>query len=361
MRRKSLSQYLIEAERSGDISADLRLLIELVGRACKSISHRISKGALGDALGSLQTENVQGEVQKKLDVIANEIFLEANEWGGQLAALASEEMEFIRAVPNHYPKGEYLLVFDPIDGSSNVDVNLSVGTIFSVLKAPEASHGREVGEEDFFQSGRNQVAAGYAIYGPQTIMVLTLGNGVSGFTLDRDIGSFILTDEAMHIPDTNREFAINASNRRYWQEPVQRYFDDCLAGAAGPLAHDYNMRWTASMVADVHRILTRGGVFLYPADRRPGMQSGKLRLLYEGAPMAFLIEQAGGRAWSEGRPILDIEPRSLHQRIPVVLGSASEVRLFVEQYSQGETGRSTRKPDAGPIEFERGVAAASGL
>lgn len=332
MRRKSLSRYLIEAERLGDVSADLRLLIELVARACKSISHRVSKGALGDALGSLPTENIQGEVQKKIDVIANEIFLEANEWGGQLAALASEEMEFVRAVPSHYPKGDYLLVFDPIDGSSNVDVNLSVGTIFSVLKAPEASLGRDIEEEDFFQVGRNQAAAGYAIYGPQTMLILTLGKGVAGFTLDRDIGSFILTDAAMTIPDTNREFAINASNRRYWSEPVQRYFDDCLAGSAGQLAHDYNMRWTASMVADVHRILTRGGVFLYPDDSRPGMENGKLRLLYEGAPMALLIEQAGGRAWSAGQAILDIEPRSLHQRIPVVLGSAKEVGLMVEQY-----------------------------
>lgn len=350
MRRKSLSQYLIEAERSGDVSADLRLLIELVARACKSISHRVSKGALGDALGSLQSENIQGEVQKKIDVIANEIFLEANEWGGQLAALASEEMEFIRAVPSHFPKGEHLLVFDPIDGSSNVDVNLSVGTIFSVLKAPEASLGRDIEEEDFFQAGRKQVAAGYAIYGPQTIMVLTLGKGVAAFTLDRDIGSFILTEEKMEIPDTNREFAINASNRRYWSAPIQRYFDDCLAGSAGQLAHNYNMRWTASMVADVHRILTRGGIFLYPADNRAGMAHGKLRLLYEGAPMAFLIEQAGGSAWSEGQPILDIEPKSLHQLIPVVLGSAGEVRLLVEKYFGSElrdlSSGSDREPAA---------------
>lgn len=330
-RRKSLSQYLVEAERSGHIPADLGLLIELVGRACKSISHRISQGALGDALGTLATENIQGEVQKKMDVIANEIFLEANEWGGQVAALASEEMETIHPVPNHYPKGDYLLVFDPIDGSSNIDVNLSVGTIFSVLKAPEHL-GRGIEEADFFQSGRRQVAAGYAIYGPQTILVLTCGRGVSGFTLDRDIGSFILTDEQIEIPDTNREFAINASNRRHWPDAIRQYFDDCIAGSAGRLAHDYNMRWTASMVADVHRILTRGGVFLYPADSRPGMANGKLRLLYEGAPMAFLIEQAGGLAWSDGQAILDIEPRSLHQRIPVVLGSASEVRLFLSLY-----------------------------
>lgn len=334
-RRKSLSQFLIEAERLGHIPADLGLLIELVGRACKSISHRISQGALGDALGSLGTENVQGEVQKKMDVIANEIFLEANEWGGRLAALASEEMETIHPVPGHYPKGNYLLVFDPIDGSSNIDVNLSVGTIFSVLKAPD-DLGREIEEADFFQAGRHQLAAGYAIYGPQTILVLTFGQGVSGFTLDRDIGSFILTEERMEIPDTRREFAINASNRRHWPEAIRRYFEDCLAGSAGQLAHNYNMRWTASMVADVHRILTRGGVFLYPADSRPGMANGKLRLLYEGAPMAFLVEQAGGLAWSDGQAIMDIEPRSLHERIPVVLGSASEVGLLLSHYLKAD-------------------------
>jgi fructose-1,6-bisphosphatase I len=323
--RKSLAQYLIEAQRGDQIPAELRLLIELVARACKSINHAIGKGALGGVLGSLETENVQGEVQKKLDVIANEIFLEANEWGGHLAALASEEMETIHRVPNRYPKGEYLLLFDPIDGSSNVDVNLSVGTIFSVLKAPEEAAGRPVEERDFLQLGQDQVAAGYAIYGPQTMLVLSIGAGVVGFTLDREIGSFVLTHERMRVPEDSAEFAINASNERHWAPEIARYIDDCRAGRTGPLGRDYNMRWTASMVADVHRILIRGGVFLYPEDQRTEMQDGKLRLLYEGAPMAYLIEQAGGAAVSGGERLLDIIPQGLHQRVPVILGSANEV------------------------------------
>jgi len=262
MKRKTLTQFLIEQQRSEQvIGPELRLLIELVARACKSIGHVISKGELGDVLGSLETENVQGEVQKKLDVIANEMFLEANEWGGHLAALASEEMELIHPVPNRYPKGEYLLLYDPIDGSSNVDVDLSVGTIFSVLKAPEDASGREICEGDFLQSGDQQVAAGYAIYGPQTLLVLTLGAGVFGFTLDREMGSWIMTHPNMNIPSETTEFAINASNQRHWGEPIRRYIDDCLKGREGPCGADFNMRWTASMVADVHRILVRGGVF----------------------------------------------------------------------------------------------------
>jgi fructose-1,6-bisphosphatase I len=332
VKRKYLAQYLIEAQRAGYIPAELRMLIEIVARACKAINHCISKGALGDGLGSLETENVQGEVQKKLDVLANEILLEANEWGGHLAALASEEMETIHVVPNRYPKGEYLLVYDPIDGSSNVDVNLSVGTIFSVLKAPENVSGRPVCEADFLQAGRNQVAAGYAIYGPQTMLVLSVGQGVMGFTLDREVGSFVLTHEDMRIPETTNEFAINASNHRHWPGAIRRYVEDCLNGEGGSLGRNYNMRWTASMVADIHRILVRGGVFIYPGDERVGMQAGKLRLLYEGAPMAFLIEQAGGRAIAAPTPLLEIEPHGLHQRTPVVLGSKCEVELIRDEY-----------------------------
>lgn len=326
MKRKTLTQFLIEQQRTEQlIEPELRLLIELVARACKSIGHVISKGELGDVLGSLDTENVQGEVQKKLDVIANEMFLEANEWGGHLAALASEEMEKIHPVPNRYPKGEYLLLYDPIDGSSNVDVDLSVGTIFSVLRAPDDASGRDIRESDFLQSGTRQVAAGYAIYGPQTLMVLTLGSGVFGFTLDREMGSWIMTHPNMQVPRKTNEFAINASNSRHWSGPVRRYIDECLQGADGPLGKDFNMRWTASMVADVHRILTRGGVFLYPVDKRNSAAGGKLRLLYEANPMAMLIEQAGGKATTGSTRILDLEPTSLHQRVGVILGSMDEV------------------------------------
>ncbi len=332
MRQKYLAQFLIEQQRSGHIQPELRLLIELVARACKTINHYIGKGALGDILGSLNTENVQGEVQKRLDVLANEIFLEANEWGGHLAALASEEMEAIHPVPNRYPKGEYLLLFDPIDGSSNVDVNLSVGTIFSVLKAPPGAAGRAITETDFLQPGHAHVAAGYAIYGPQTMLVLTVGNGVFGFTLDREIGSFALTHDFMEVPQTTSEYAINASNASHWPQWVQDYVRDCQAGSDGPLGKTYNMRWTASMVADVHRILTRGGVFIYPDDQRSGMANGKLRLLYEAFPMSMLIEQAGGRSMGKSGRLLDVVPESLHQRTPVLLGSAQEVDRIWSDY-----------------------------
>jgi fructose-1,6-bisphosphatase I len=332
MKRISLTQYLVEEQRQHhSIPAELRLLIEVVGRACKSISHSVGKGALGEVLGALETENVQGEVQKKLDVISNEILLEANEWGGHLAAMASEEMEDIHPIPNRYPKGEYLLVFDPLDGSSNIDVNVSIGTIFSVLKAPEGMSNPS--EQDFLQPGSKQVAAGYAVYGPQTLLVLTTGNGVNCFTLDREMGSWVLTHRNMQIPAKTREFAINASNQRHWHAPVQRYIGELLAGSTGPRGTDFNMRWIASMVADVHRILNRGGIFMYPADNRDPSKPGRLRLMYEANPMAFIVEQAGGMATDGKRRILDIQPEKLHQRVPVFLGSRDEVAL-VTSYHQ---------------------------
>jgi fructose-1,6-bisphosphatase I len=266
---------------------------------------------------------VQGEVQKKLDIIANEVLIEANEWGGHLAAMASEEMDGIYVVPNRYPQGEYLLLFDPLDGSSNIDVNVSIGTIFSVLQKPEGTAG--VTEQDFLQPGSRQVAAGYCVYGPQTTLVLTLGYGVAVFTLDREQGSFVLTAENVSIPADTKEFAINMSNMRHWDAPVRRYIDECLAGKEGPRTKDFNMRWIASMVADVHRILTRGGIFLYPWDKREPNKPGKLRLMYEANPMAWLIEQAGGAATNGRQRILDIQPQGLHDRVSVILGSRNEV------------------------------------
>ncbi|MGA0585199.1 MAG: class 1 fructose-bisphosphatase, partial [Castellaniella sp.] len=315
------------------VSAEVRLLIETVSRACKAISHAVSKGALGGVLGSLGTENVQGEVQKKLDVLSNEILLEANEWGGNLAAMASEEMQTIHRIPNHYPKGQNLLLFDPLDGSSNIDVNVSIGTIFSVLQAPAEAAGREISEADFLQPGTRQVAAGYAIYGPQTMLVLTVGAGVMGFTLDREMGSWLLTHENIRLPEQTAEFAINMSNMRHWETPVRRYIDECLLGETGPLGKNYNMRWIASMVADVHRILTRGGVFMYPRDARASGRKGKLRLMYEANPMSFLVEQAGGRAIDGSGRILDIQPDALHQRVGVILGSREEVERL-QRYHQ---------------------------
>jgi fructose-1,6-bisphosphatase I len=323
-KRISLTQYLVEQQREhGRIPGQLRLLIEVVARACKRIALSVNKGALGDVLGSAHTENVQGEVQKKLDVISNEVLIEANEWGGHLAAMASEEMDGIHAVPNRWPQGEFLLLFDPLDGSSNIDVNVSIGTIFSVLRKVGHQHG--VSEEDFLQPGKFQVAAGYCVYGPQTTLVLTVGNGVAVFTLDREMGSWVLTEEGLRIPEDTTEFAINMSNLRHWAPPVKRYIDECLAGSSGPRGKDFNMRWVGSMVTDVHRILCRGGIFMYPWDQREPDKPGKLRLMYEANPMAFLVEQAGGAATDGTQRIMDLMPSKLHQRVSVFMGSKNEV------------------------------------
>jgi len=324
MRRITLMQYLIEQERQKDwINADLRLLIEVVSRACKAISIAIGKGELAGMLGGAGSQNVQGEAQKKLDVISNEILLEANEWGGHLAAMASEEMDHPHQVPHRFPRGEYLLLFDPLDGSSNIDVNISVGTIFSVLRCPEGV--TQPDDNAFLQPGTAQVCAGYAVYGPSTLLVLTLGHGVACFTLDRETGSFILTQSEMRIPEDTGEFAINASNMRFWEPPVKRYIDELLAGKSGPRGRDFNMRWVASMVADVHRILTRGGIFMYPRDTKDPSKAGKLRLMYEANPMALIVEQAGGAATNGRERILGIQPTGLHQRVAVILGSKNEV------------------------------------
>ena len=322
MRRVTLTQYLIEQQRQhGRVSPELRLLIEVVARACKAISHAVSKGPLagvGDVVG---LQNVQGEAQKKLDVIANEVLVEANEWGGQLAAMVSEEMAEPYQIPNRYPKGEFLLLMDPLDGSSNLDVNISVGTIFSVLRCPEGC--AQSDEKAFLQPGSKQVAAGFAVYGAATVLVLTVGNGVVGFTLDRELGSFVMTQDKIVIPEDTQEFAINTSNARNWESPIKRYIDECLAGKTGPRGKDFNMRWVASMVADVYRIICRGGVFLYPKDAKH--KNGRLRLMYEANPMSMIVEQAGGAATDGRQRILDIQPEGLHQRVGVVLGSKREV------------------------------------
>src|SRR5512139_3882938 len=308
----TLTQFIIEEQRrTAGATGDFTSLLNDVVTACKAISNVVNKGALLGVMGSLDSENVQGETQKKLDVITNDIMIRSNEWAGHLAGMASEEMDEVYAIPGKYPLGKYLLVFDPLDGSSNVDVNISVGTIFSILKAPVA--GRAASASDFLQPGTQQVCAGYAIYGSSTMLVLTFGHGTNGFTLDRDVGEFVLTHPNMTIPTETKEFAINASNMRFWEEPVKRYIDECLAGKTGPRGKDFNMRWVASMVADVYRILSRGGVFMYPADAKH--KEGRLRLMYEANPMAFVVEQAGGAATNGRSRILDIEPASLHQRV----------------------------------------------
>lgn len=335
MSRITLSHYLIQQQREDRICAELRFLVEVVARAVKAIGNAVGKGGLTNSLGEAGGENVQGEVQKKLDVIANDILLEANEWGGHLAAMASEEMDLPHQIPNRYPKGEFLLLFDPLDGSSNIDVNISVGTIFSVLRCPEqASATAEIGEEAFLQAGSQQLVAGYAVYGAATQLVLTVGNGVQAFTLDRETGSFVLTSESMRVPEDTKEYAINASNARWWEAPVQRYIGELVAGKSGAREKDFNMRWVGSMVADVHRILTRGGIFMYPKDTKDPTKPGKLRLMYEANPMAMIIEQAGGAATTGYQRILDVQPELLHQRVPVILGSKNEVER-VTAYHQG--------------------------
>lgn len=334
MSQITLTRHLLEAQhRHGMVDADLRLLLETVAQACRHVAALVSRGALADILGAQGTENVQGEAQQKLDVIANDMLLDACSWTGCLAAMASEEMPDIAPVPAGLQRGEWLLVFDPLDGSSNIDVNVSIGTIFSILRLPKGQSVDSVKEADFLQPGRQQIAAGYAVYGPQTQLVLTTGHGVDVFTLDTSTGSWLLTSAGIQIPEDTTEFAINMSNQRHWDASIQRYIADCLAGESGPLKKNYNMRWIASMVADVHRILNRGGVFLYPRDQRSGSRDGKLRLLYEANPMALIVEQAGGAATDASHRILDLSPQALHQRTGVVLGSKNEVQR-IRQYTE---------------------------
>lgn len=328
----TLSRYLVEQQRNNPaITPDLRLIVESVASACKAIGVAIGKGELAGVLGGAGSENIQGEAQKKLDVISNDILIRTKQVNGTLAAMASEEMDEIYLIPTEYPQGDYLLLFDPLDGSSNIDVNISVGTIFSVLKKADDN---EVTVTDFLQPGTAQVCAGYAVYGPSTQLVLTFGQGVDCFTLDRELGEFMLTQRQMRIPEDTREFAINMSNQRFWESPVQRYIEELLMGTTGPRGKDFNMRWVASMVADVHRILTRGGVFMYPLDSKTREQGGKLRLLYEANPMSMLIEQAGGASTTGRERIMALEPQKLHQRVPVVLGSKKEVERVTRYHNE---------------------------
>ena len=328
----SLTQFIIEQQRGlPDASGTFSLLLNNIVTACKEISHLVNRGDLLGVLGSAESENVQGEVQKKLDIITNDIMVDALNWTGHLAGMVSEEVDDIIAIPAQYPKGKYLALFDPLDGSSNIDVNLTVGTIFSILRCIE---GIEPVAEDFLRKGVEQVCAGFVLYGPSTMMILTTGHGVNGFTLDQDIGEFILTHSNMSIPEETSEFAINMSNQRFWTPPVTRYIDECLQGVEGPREKNFNMRWIASLVAEVYRILTRGGVFLYPADLRESSKPGRLRLLYEANPMAFIVEQAGGACSTGVDRILDIKPTHIHQRVPLILGSKKEVERIVA-YHQG--------------------------
>ena len=338
-RRYTLTQYLIEQRRRfPNASGDFNALLLDVALACKAIARSVAFGALeggpGGVAASAPTQvNVQGEQQKPLDVISNDYFTQMTEWGGHLAGMASEEMEQPYQIPQPHQRGKYLLVFDPLDGSSNIDVNVTVGSIFSILRAPQAviDSGRDVTEADFLQPGCQQLAAGYALYGPTTMLILSVGNGVAGFTLDPNLGQFMLTHPAIRVPEDTQEFAINASNARFWEPPVKRYVDECLAGRTGARGKDFNMRWIASMVAEAHRILMRGGVFLYPRDTKDSAMPGRLRLLYEANPIGFLMEQAGARVSTGREPLLQVQPDVLHQRIGLIFGSKHEVER-IERY-----------------------------
>jgi len=306
-----------------------------VAAACKEISRAIDRGALAGTMGSRGEQNVQGEEQKKLDVISNDVFIEFMQRSGLVSGLVSEEMEasFVppgKSMSNGKDAERYLVLFDPLDGSSNVDANISVGSIFSILRCPQDQESPT--DASFLQAGAEQLCAGYAIYGSSTMLVLTVGDGVQGFTLDRDTGAFVLTHPDMRISPDTHEFAINISNYRFWESPMQNYIDDCLQGKEGRRGRDFNMRWIASMVAEIHRILIRGGIFIYPVDSKNRKQGGRLRLLYEANPMSFIVEQAGGMASTGRHRIMDIAPDALHQRVAVVMGSKNEVETLTSYY-----------------------------
>ncbi|CAH0993300.1 Fructose-1,6-bisphosphatase class 1 [Sinobacterium norvegicum] len=305
--------------RDAGISAELANTLNALAIAGKDINFRLQQGSIGGVLGSAGNENVQGETQKKLDVISNDLLKEILLGCGSVRAIASEEEDSYVAGPD---SGQYLVNFDPLDGSSNIDINAMVGTIFSIYPF----NGGELSEQSFLQKGRDQVAAGYILYGPSTMLVLSTGNGVQMYTLDPAIGEFVLTVEQVSIDADTKEFAINMSNQRFWAEPMQQYITDLLQGSEGPRGKNFNMRWVAAMVGDVHRVLCRGGLFTYPWDNREPGKAGKLRLMYEANPMSLLIEQAGGESWTDKERILDIQPTAIHQRVPVILGSASEVK-----------------------------------
>ncbi|RUO57798.1 class 1 fructose-bisphosphatase [Pseudidiomarina insulisalsae] len=328
-------QRFIPTLRRDHVEEGLISVINTLQICAKEISHRLHQGELAGVLGSTLDENIQGETQKKLDVLANQLLKDILLENKFVRAVASEEEE---GIVEGFADGKYLIAFDPLDGSSNIDINSMVGTIFSVLRAPQ--DGR-TGTDMFLQPGRDQVMAGYVLYGPSTMLVFTTGKGVRVFTLDHMVGEFLLTDEDLEIPTETCEFAINMSNYRHWQPQMRAYIDDLLAGDTGPRCKNFNMRWIAAMVADVHRVLCRGGLFTYPWDSRKANKPYKLRLMYEGNPMAMLVEQAGGRAHSGEQRIMDIEPTDIHQRVGVILGSANEVETCLRYLQQDSQNGAT--------------------
>jgi len=348
--RTTVSKFLIQQLTGIPGASDLGALLVDVAAAVKAIAAMTAKGALGGYLGEQGGRNVQDETRQKLDVLANEVMIRSCEWGGLLAGMLSEELEAPYAIPAEYPRGRYLLAFDPLDGSANTDVNVSVGTVFSVLRHDS---GVPPVATDHLQPGVQQVAAGYAIYGPATMLVLTVGKGTHGFTLDREIGNFILTHPDLQIPADTSEFAINTSNARFWEPPVHRYVTECQAGKSGIRGRDFNMRWIASRVAEVHRILMRGGVFMYPKDTRDPAHPGRLRLLYEANPISLLVEQAGGRATTGYQRVMEVTPESLHQRMPLIMGSRNEVERIERYHTEYQSGAD--RPFVSPLFNERSL------
>ena len=312
----TLANYL-NADASNPALNDVITTVTNVG---KTISQLLRKGALADILGEAGNQNVQGEEQKKLDVLANDLLLEALANNAHCAGVASEELD--DATPAN-ADGSLLVLFDPLDGSSNIDINMAVGTIFSIL--PYQRQGQISANSDFLQAGNQQLAAGYLLYGTSTVLALTIADNVVMFSLDPDSNDYVLIEEDVQIDADTSEYAINASNYRYWQAPMQQYIDELIAGKTGVRGRDFNTRWVAAMVGDVHRILCRGGLFTYPFDTKDANKAGKLRLMYEANPMSLLVERAGGAATDAVQRILDIEPTDIHQRVPVVLGSKNEV------------------------------------
>jgi len=328
----TLTQFMSEQQRLfPGVSGNFTLLLNDIATACKKISHLVNRGDLIGVLGNADSENVQGEVQKKLDIITHDIMENSLRWSGHLAGMVSEEVDAPIQIPSPHSRGKYLALFDPLDGSSNIDVNLTVGSIFSILRCQEGIKPELV---EFLRPGVEQVCAGFVLYGPSTMMILTTGQGVNGFTLDQDIGEFILTHPQIRIPVDTQEFAINMSNQRFWQAPIKRYVDECVAGTDGVRGKDFNMRWIASLVAEVYRILMRGGIFMYPYDLRDPSKAGRLRLLYEANPMAFIVEQAGGACSTGRQRILELIPTSLHQRVPLILGSKHEVERVIRYHQE---------------------------
>ncbi len=348
--RTTLSKFLIQQLTGIPGASDLGALLVDVAAAVKAISAMTAKGALEGYLGAHGAMNVQGETQQKLDVLAQEVMIRSCEWGGLLAGMVSEELADPYTIPGEYLRGRYLLAFDPLDGSSNTDVNVSVGTIFSVLRHDRSE---PPGTADYLQPGKRQVAAGYAIYGPATMLVITIGKGVHGFTLDREIGNFILTHPDLQIPADTSEFAINTSNARFWEPPVHRYVSECQAGKAGVRGRDFNMRWIASLVAEAHRILMRGGVFMYPRDTRDPSRPGRLRLLYEANPIGLLIEQAHGLATTGYQRVMELQPEQLHQRVPLIIGSRNEVERIERYHAEFQSGAD--RPFISPLFNERSL------